>query len=294
MKALIVGLCVGLVCLGSPVDAAAGGGAPTIKLLEAGSGPKQELRFATKKGARLKVVMTMDMGLGMGVAGTKPTVQMAPTMRMAMDMKVTDVAKNGDIRYEFKMRNPEVLPAKGTPREMVVAMKASLAGIAGTTGYAVVSNRGFTKEGAIQVPPNASAQLKQMMSSVEQSLSQLSAPLPEEAVGVGARWETTTHVVSNGMSLDQLTTTELLSAKGKRVQLRVALVQKGARQTFKANGVDVELHDFQGGGSGTMDLDLTKLVPTTSSLTMQSELEMTTMGQRFAMAVKMLLGVKAR
>ena len=67
---------------------------------------------------------------------------------------------------------------------------------------------------------------------MEQALQQISAPLPDEAVGVGAKWKLVTHLRQNGVSLKQ--DGALRAEEGQRdqtVQLGVTLEQAAPKQT---------------------------------------------------------------
>ena len=45
------------------------------------------------------------------------------------------------------------------------------------------------READLKAPPGGSAQMQQSLENLRQSMRQMSAPLPEEPVGKGARWE---------------------------------------------------------------------------------------------------------
>src|SRR5687768_7004511 len=121
--ALALALVTALPTYGAPAaKPAVAGAAPTIKLLDAGTGAKQALRLTAKKRMKQTLVMTMAMGMTMSVGGS-PVTQKIPVIKMMMDVVVTDVAKNGDIRYAFKLREPEIVPDAATAPQVVEAMK---------------------------------------------------------------------------------------------------------------------------------------------------------------------------
>src|SRR5262249_28156349 len=151
-----------------------------IKLIDAGKDPKKPLRLTAKVGLKRSMVMTMKMAMAMTLDTTEIPMQKFPETRMTMDMKVTAVAPNGDIRYEFKIKKPEVIADKGANPAVVDAMKNALKGMEGLSGYAVVTSRGFTKEADIKVPAEMDPQMKQLMEGTKQSLHQIASPLPEE------------------------------------------------------------------------------------------------------------------
>jgi len=128
----------GKVASGSPA------GAPEVKLVKPGAEPRRELRITVKPGQKevMKMTMTMAIGMKMG-ARSQPTNQLPP-MIMDMDMKVTDVKPNGDLRYEFTLSKTDVGKVAGIDPKIRGAIKQALGGLKGLGGWAEVTNRGLT------------------------------------------------------------------------------------------------------------------------------------------------------
>jgi hypothetical protein len=269
-------------------------GVPVVKVTDAGSGPKKQLRFTAKKGLSRSMVMTMKMGMAMSMGANSMPMTVLPTMKLTMDMKVTEVSAAGDIKYTFALKQPEVIAEKGMPAAMVDAMKNASKGMAGLTGYAVVTSRGFTKEADIKVPADADPQMKQLMDSIKQSLYQISAPLPEEAVGVGAKWDTIMQLTQNGMTLDQTATNELVDLKGDSGKLKLTLKQSAKPQKVTVNGMAVNVLSLNSNGTGETNLDFTRLVPSQASVTMHSDLKMEASGQKVGMQMDLTMGLSSK
>ena len=66
----------------------------------------------------------------------------------------------------FPDEHPVTPPYLATPPAVVDAMKTAVKGMTGLAGHAVVTNRGFTKEADIVVPPEANAQTQQFADAV--------------------------------------------------------------------------------------------------------------------------------
>jgi hypothetical protein len=265
--------------------------APVIKLLDAGSGPKQTLRFTAEKGMKKVMVMSMDMGMTMDM-GDSPNTQHVPTIDMTMDIVVIDVAKNGDIRYEFKLREPEVADDPNSLSARPI--KLALAGMAGLSGSATVTSRGFAKQVDVKLPANASPQVAQFVESVKQSIGQMSAPLPEEPVGVGAKWETTTKLEQNSMKLQQVAISELMHVDGHKITFDVTLEQVAAPQKIVKDGVTVDLQTHAGSGSGRTTLDLTQLVPSNAHIDLKSETQMLAGGRQLNMGLDLKMSITSQ
>ncbi|MBA3818705.1 MAG: hypothetical protein H0X17_07420 [Deltaproteobacteria bacterium] len=266
--------------------------APTVTLTSPGKAPRRPIRFTATKGMRRAVTTTMKMKLGVEIGDRKAPVQKLPTIQMVMDLVVTDVASNGDIRYEFTLREPVVMPDKATPATMRDQVAASIQGLGGMTGHAVVTSRGFTRSADVAVPKSASAQSQQFVDSIRQSLNQLSAPVPAEPVGVGASWDTVSKLEQSGLALTQTATTRLKAFKGNRITLQIGLAQQAAPQKFTTNGVSVDLLAFASKGSGETTIELDRLLPELAKVAMHSDFTMDAAGQKMRMILDLAMMLK--
>jgi len=295
MKHAVLGiLLVGSLALGTSAyaDSDPPTGAPVVKLLSAGNAPRKALRLVARPGYRQTVVMTMAMGMSMQ-SGGKDLVPMTrmPEMRMTLDLAVTSVAANGDMRCTFKITKPGLAPDPNAAPAVVEAMTKSIAGLDGTSGYAVLTSRGFTREADFQVGPNVDPQLKQLLDGMRQSLHQLAAPLPAEPIGKGARWETTMTLEINGMNLTQVATYELVELAGRSAKLAVTLTQRAGHQKIQRNGMSFDLISLASSGSGNMTIDLAQLIASPATISISSASEMEAMGQKMNMKLDMTMGI---
>jgi hypothetical protein len=283
--AIVLGLSIARGAVAEPSKIPAD--APVVKLLKPGKGPKQLLRFTASKGHKRANTMTMDMAMSMAMGGNQAPVPKIPRMRLGMELEVTNVASNGDIRYEFKMGGLEVIPDKTTPAAMVDTIKAGLKGVEGMKGHAVVSNRGFTLEADIQIPATANPQVRQLMEGIRRSITQLAAPVPQEPVGAGAKWQTTMRLTQEGMTISQTAISELVELAPPRAKLKLTITQSAKPQTFTSNGVSVDLVSYAGTGSATSTLDLASVVPSSAEGAIRSKFKMKTMGEALAMTLEL-------
>jgi len=112
---------------------------------------------------------------------------------------------------------------------------------------------------------------------MKDSFSSSSTPLPEEAVGPGAKWEYKTRLKSQGMAIDQTVDFELVSADGDHVNLRSTITQSAANQKISNPAMPtmkMDLTKMSGNGGGTSTLDLGKLMPVSGTLAEKTEMVM--------------------
>ena len=118
-------------------------------------------------------------------------------------------------------------------------------------------------------------QFKQALESIASSLDNMVTPLPEEAVGVGARWEVRQGLAASGTSMFQKAVFEVVSIDGKVVTLKVTGEQTAPPQAMSnpafPPGTEASLQKATGAISGTMTMRLDDLVPTS---VLNSQLDM--------------------
>lgn len=268
-------------------------GAPVVKLIDAGKGAKRQLRLTPKKGGTRTMVMTMKMAMKIAIGANSMPQQTLPTMKLTMNTKITDVSASGDIKYTFVVKQPDVIADKDASG-MADQLKDKLKGIAGMSGYAVVTNRGFTKEADFNIPADADPQMKQIMDSFKQSLYQIAAPLPEEAVGVGAKWDTIMQMTYNGMTLDQTASTELVELTGDIGKLKLSITQSAKPQKITANGMQVDVLSLASTGNSETTIDLKQVTPSQAAITSHSDAKMDAGGTKVAMQIDLTIGVTSK
>jgi len=249
---------------------------PVLRLLAPGRAPLKALRYRARPGQKAHVSMSISMAMTMSIGGQVLPTPPTPEMRCGLDMQVTDVTPQGDIHYAFQFGEFEVVAQPSVPPAVVEATRNAVAGVRGLRGRAVASSRGITREAEIKVPPDAPPQVRQMVDSLQQSMRQFSAPLPEEPVGAGARWDTTYHLTQNGITIDQTAHNELTSIDGDRGQLAVTLTQSAPPQRMATPnlpaGARADLVSLASSGEGTSTLDFTRLVPTSARVKLKMKM----------------------
>jgi hypothetical protein len=180
-------------------------------------------------------------------------------------------------------------------------MKTAFAGVKGLSGMGTVSSRGFSKGVEFKAPAGANPQSRQFVDQMKESFTQLAAPLPEEAVGPGARWEAKTALKSQGMTIDQTTTYELVTLEGERFTTKSTIVQHAANQKIQnpaMPGLKLDLIKMVGNGSSQSTFDLAHLLPSAGTGKVHSEtsMNMNMGGQKQPMNMKMdmTLGFEAK
>ena len=262
-----------------------------VKLLEAGAEPRKVLRLHPTAGDKQTLVMTLKMAMEtkVGEADAPPTKM--PAIKMTVNATVKEVSDNGDISCDLVMGEFNVSDDPGVTPEVAAAMKAAFAGTKGLSGTGTVSSRGLSKGVEFKAPAGSSPQARQLMDQMKDLVTQLVAPLPEEAVGPGAKWDVKMPLKSQGITVDQTATYEVVSIEGDRLTIKSTIVQHAANQKIQNPAMPtlkMDLTKMVGNGSGEHTSDLTHLLPTTGTGKVHSETSMTMNmgGQKQAMTMK--------
>ena len=256
------------------------GGAPgkiQFKLLDAGGEPRQVLRLHPAAGDHQTLTMTMGMAMTMQMGEQAVPAIKIPTMRMEMDATVRDVSADGDISYDMVMNDSTVITNEDTMPMVAEAMKTSLDKLKGLSGTGKLSNRGFSEGTNMKFPIGADPEMVQTMDQMKESLANASSPLPEEAVGPGAKWQVKMKLKSQGMTIDQTINYELLSVDNDQIRLGLTLTQNAAKQKIESPnmpGMKIDLTRMTGTGKGTNVVNLAKILPVSGTLDSHSEMVM--------------------
>ena len=271
--------------------------ADPVQLLDAGAEPRRELRYnlaAMQGGA---IVMDMDMDMTMSNPMMPATAQILPRMSMQMSLQNVQVMTGDRLRYDFTLNQTQILPRTGADPALIPVLETAMATMGAMSGYAVIDSRGSTIETdmvSTTTDPAMAAQLQ----SIEDSMKNMTAPFPLAAVGPGARWSVPMEVSNAGFTISQTATYELVSLTGDAVILNMTISQSAQAQRIESPdvppGMAMYIDSYSGVGTGTMTIQLSSLVPT-STMTLDSDTAMSVddgAGNRVpVMAMEMRLGM---
>jgi hypothetical protein len=197
----------------------------TVKIVSAGKGKKEAVRYSARPGARQAIELAMDF------TGRQDTEeQTVPTIVLTGEAETRAVDKDGVAEYTLTVTGTDVRPVTGSqvPVEQFKAVLGSLSGL--TIGGSLAANgtAGETTMRIERAPEHAAEAL---------DLIRLTFPtlpmLPREPVGVGAKWQATTVAkLSDRLDVTQVTDYEVVAHTGSTWKI------KG---TTKVSGKDQEL-----------------------------------------------------
>lgn len=250
-------------------------GRPVVTLLDPGAEPRRMLRYRLTPGAEETMVMRTNMTIETKTNDIPAPVVEYPTVAMSLRLRVLDANAPDQARYEFSLESVAVDDAPGREPELVATLRQHFQDLAGMTGSASIDARGFNWNARMEHPRgrDTTPAIRQMIDSAAQGMERMSAPLPEEPVGQGARWELRQTIEQNGVTLQQRTLFELRELDGQRGVLATQITQRADRQPMSITGMPAgaaELLSLDSTGSGRLHFDLDRLAPR-STLTIRSD-----------------------
>ena len=269
----------------------------TVKLLSPGSAPQAPLRYKIPAGFKTSGAITVAMGLTMNMGGMALPAMDLPGMTMMFDVAVTNVAPSGDVTYDLAFTDMKTQASPGLDPSVAAMIQGSAGAIKEIKGTVVITPRGVAKSTTFDLSKMSDPNLKQTLQQVSAQLEAVALPLPEEAVGPGARWEVRQAVDAGGMATYVRSEFELVSVTGTTAQLRMKSETTAPPQPVNmANAMlpdaQVQLEKLSGSNSGTVTLRLDGLVPTSDvSGTTNTVMSLTMAGQSQQMGVDLKMKV---
>jgi hypothetical protein len=250
-----------------------------IELIDAGAPQgRQALRFKPAVNTKDMVTMIMNMDMKMQLSGAQMPSKLPPIMTK-METTVTKVEPNGDIHYTFRYVDSDVSTGGSLPPQVLESMRSQMKKLKGLTGTGVSGDQGQFKSLNFQAPKTLDANTKQLLDQMSKSMETLSAQLPAEPVGIGAKWRVIQPINVGTINLNQTATYELVSIANGVVNLKGTIAQDAKFQRLNQpglpNNVVMNLKSMSSTGQWDTTLRLDRLLPMKAvmSLTSQSDME---------------------
>ncbi len=237
--------------------------ASQVKLIEAGSEPRQKLRLHPQADDMQSVVVTiktaMDMGTGQPIK--------LPVIKTPMEVVTKSVSPDGVIAYETTFGDPSLAEDAEAAPQVAEALKSQIAGLKGLVITGTLSARGLASGVKIKAPPGTNPQTRMMLEQIKDAMSTFSCPLPEEPVGAGAKWEVKQSIKTQGLTIAQTATYELVAIQADRLETKSSIAQ-----SLSSPGSKAELGKMSGSGAGTSTWELSRIYPARASIDGHSEI----------------------
>lgn len=243
----------------------ASGQPPIVKLVSAGAQPRMALRYKIPNNLKTSFDMAMSISMNMEMGGMAMPAMAMPGMKMTGDITVTSVTPEGDTTYDLSSIDMGFDNSSTVDPNIMATMQGMLAGMKDLHATFVVTNRGVTKSTNMDMS-KIDPGLQQTLGPMSTSFEQMSLPFPEEAVGVGAKWEVRQSMNSGGIQMFQKVSMEVTALDNQSVTLSTKTEQTAPQQAVTnpamPPGTDVTLQSMTGAGTATSKVRFDHPVPT--------------------------------
>jgi hypothetical protein len=237
-----------------------------VGLIDAGSRPRQTLRYHPQPGQSQSVVIELATALTLVVGEMSPPEVRTPVVHLTIDIEPRVVDASGRMTLEGTLTRVEVRPGSAPPA-VATALAADLARLDHSRFSARVTSRGLIEHLAFAAATDASTQLATAATWICEALRLLLPPLPDEAVGRGARWQARRRAQLGAAAasesaiytLTNVTETQLRLV----VKLRLAAGEQSPAVAGLPPGATLKLTSLTGTGAGIIELDPARLQPRT-------------------------------
>ncbi len=243
----------------------------SIRLLDAGRPPRRVLRYSWKPGRAERLTLDLRTMASTESEGDHPTDVPLPSVRVGVAIEPRAVTPAGELTYAWHVTSTKVTPAPGSNPQIAEGMDHEVAVIAHLVGTADVAPSGLAEEVAIDPTSVGDARdagaTGEMVDQVRQTLTDLETPLPDEAIGVGARWEKVARLAARNAVVTQSETFTLASLSGDHGAVDDVLAQTAPPQDFPTPGAGdsgtrgARLESMLAAGTAKARFDLTRIVP---------------------------------
>ena len=250
------------------------GAKPSVKLMSPGAEPRAPLAYELEKGSKHKLGMGMDMLMSIQMGQQAIPATSIPRIVMGLDMLVAEKGPQGDWRVDATLDRASLEPKGDQQKAIADQMLPSINGMKGLRMDYWVTPKGHVRDVKLNLPEGFPPQAQQMLQGMNQSFESMMAPLPEDAVGIGAQWEVVTRVASSGADLLQFATYTLKKKTGSKALLEVTVKQLAAKATITAPGLPpgtlARLKAFRSEGAGTNEIDTKSVAPENGKMLVKS------------------------
>ncbi len=251
-----------------------------VVLLTAGAEPRRPLRYQPTPGVPESLSIHVVTEEATTLEGSDSPLTNLIDIAMRLDLEVTDVASGGDIGYAWRAPELTLDGAASLPEAARNALSGAAKGLVGRSGTARLSARGIQRALQHDTPPPEDPILKSVFGLIVEFAARPAIPLPQEAVGVGARWEiTSTKEHMEGIRITQIVTYEIESLDETEARLRMYIAVTAPNQALEHPRIPTQaqarLKQVVGSGEGEVVVDLDLLGTPELWMTIASETKFT-------------------
>ena len=250
-------------CKGSSTETAADAAQDDddgIRVLDAGARPRSELRYRIAEGTTTTSTTTFRVAT-LATTEDRAAVSLLPGLRLDVVSGPAEVTERG-IRAKVDVVNAQAVIPEGFDPELAQQLRDGATIVDDMGGWFEIDDRGNMLAGELNEQTkraNIPVRLLRMILNTRQTLTRVR--LPEDELGLGARWETRQQINAYGFEVQQVNTYTLVDRVGGELMLNVTVQQLAKPQTieFPEEGIEISVDTMTAQADGQIILDLDAL-----------------------------------
>jgi hypothetical protein len=247
------------------------GNQATITVLAKGAEPRTRLRYMAVRAYTDHMTLRMDQSVVMEMS-SEAVLPLRLVSTRGADITVTDVQASGDISFAVTFTpigletGPGGVPSNDPKfQDLALAVQGVNGVIKSLTGNCTISDRGLPRWAQFDMSKVTDPMQRQILEPVVTAVKNVSTPLPEEAIGIGARWEVRRSPGDDNVQTPRKTVFKLAALEGHLMRLTATMDQPAPSAPFDGldlpPGTEARVRKYDYSGSGTLTLRLDTLVP---------------------------------
>ena len=256
-----------------------------MEMVSLGALPRQAVHYSLTDHEKSIVELALEMNLTAGTMGGA-----VPTVAVMFQVAVEGVMPTGhaNVRMTVLDAVSRDRPDSQAPAASTAAQLDALKGISIIATIAPDGKLSNTRvdPSAKQVSDTNAAQVSSLIASFQQ----VTMPLPDVPLGIGATWKSSRAIDQAGMKMTAVNTVTLTKLEGSRLTFSSTAELHGDDQTVTISGVAIRIEHVAGTGEGHGTISLDRLTMT-GEINAMFKAEMSAQDERTPMQVTTKLTV---
>jgi len=231
-----------------------------VRLLDKGQRPRAVLRYSIPVGTTTTSTTTFRVAT-LATSSDNAALSILPGLRLDIVSGPAAPTDRG-VKFNVDVVKAEAVVPEGFDAKMAKQLRDSAAIVDEVGGWVEVDNRGQMLAGEFNEQTKRSdvpVRLLRMIVNTRETLTRVL--LPEEPVGLGARWESRRQIKAYGFDLQQVNTYTLVDRADDEIMLDVTVQQLALPQSveFPEEGIEISVESMTAQADGQIILDLAAL-----------------------------------
>jgi hypothetical protein len=231
-----------------------------VRLLDKGQRPRAELRYNVPTGTTTASTTTFRVAT-LATSSDTAALSVLPGLRLDIVSGPAERTERG-VKFKVDVVKSEAVVPEGFDEDMAELLRSGAAIVDQVGGWVEVDDRGEMLAGEFNEQTKRSdvpIRLLRMIVNTRETLTRVR--LPEEKVGLGARWESRREIKAYGFNVEQVNTYTLVDRAGDEIMLNVTVQQLALPQKleFPEEGIEITVESMTAQANGQIILDLDAL-----------------------------------